>query len=110
MGCVTQANPPPGNSEQFTPPNLPDEEYIKVRVLPGPDERSPMGDWEHMTRPSAGHLSFHVIETGPKPLREAWESAKEYAASAAVTVIYLEDSHRQFGGTPDCVKPAGGRG
>jgi hypothetical protein len=80
-----------------TPPNMPAEEYIKVRVLPGPDERSQMGDWEHMTRSSAGHLRVNVIENGPKPLREAWESAKEYAASATVSVIYLEDSYGQFG-------------
>ena len=79
------------------PPNLLDEEYIRVRILPGPDERSPMGDWEHMTRRSAGQLRVNAIENGPKPLREAWESAKEYATSAAVTVIYLEDSHGQFG-------------
>jgi len=78
-------------------PNMPDKEYIKVRVLPGPDDRSPMGDWEHMTRPSAGNLRVKVIENGPKPLREAWDSAKEYAASVAITVIYLEDSHRHLG-------------
>src|SRR4051794_29881605 len=75
----------------LTPPDMPADEYLRFIVQAGPDN-TVYGDWQTVVPMPGGVSQFRGLKGGPRPVREAWDNAKQYLASTmTMTWVYLDD-------------------